>query len=496
MNVRRYSKALAAGLLVASAVSVAQTGAAHAGARLAPSASPVDRAQALVAQMTLDEKIAMVHGAGYPLPLNAAGYAGVIPGNSRLGIPALYLADSPVGVGNGSTGVTQWPDTSALSASWSTSLARKYGVAYGAEQAGKGHNIALAPTVNILRLPIWGRAPETFSEDPYLTAQSSTAEIRGIQSDHVIATVKHFVANNQEILRSSINVVVDPRALAEIYQPAFRSAVTKADVGAVMCSYNRVGGTYACENGDELTGVLRDAWNFDGLVMSDWGALHSTAPAANAGLDMEMPGAADDNNLRPIDQLFGSFFNSKLKAAVESGAVSRGHAGHDGPPHPDRDVPGRAVRPPAAEPGDGEGQRRQHARTPAAGDLDRPVRHGAAQERRPLLPLDAKSLHSIAVIGDAAQRAPADRGRRVGDRAAVQPIVTAARRRSRPAPRASRSRMRRAPWAPLASCPAVPASAFGSRPDRHVLRPAPTSPARPSRPRRSRTWTSPAPRPR
>ena len=124
---------------------------------------------------------------------------------------------------------------------------------------------------------MWGRAPETFSEDPYLTAQASTAEIRGIQSNHVIATVKHFVANNQEILRSSINVVATQRTLAEIYQPAFRSAVTQAGVGAVMCSYNRIGGTYACENGDELTGVLREAWNFDGFVMSDWGALHSTA---------------------------------------------------------------------------------------------------------------------------------------------------------------------------------------------------------------------------
>ncbi len=133
--------------------------------------SPEQRAALLVARMTLDEKIAEVHGAGYPLPLNAAGYAGVVPANTRLGIPALYLADSPVGVGNGSTGVTQWADTSALASTWDTSLASAYGTAYGAEQAGKGHNIALMPTVNILRLPLWGRAPETFSEDPYLTGR-------------------------------------------------------------------------------------------------------------------------------------------------------------------------------------------------------------------------------------------------------------------------------------------------------------------------------------
>jgi beta-glucosidase len=153
--------------------------------------APDKRATLLVAQMTLDEKIAMVHGAGYPLPLNAAGYAGVVPANTRLGIPALYLADSPVGVGNGSTGVTQWADTSALASTWDTSLASAYGGAYGMEQAGKGHNIALMPTVNILRLPLWGRAPETFSEDPYLTGKQAAAEIRSVQSQHVIATVKH-----------------------------------------------------------------------------------------------------------------------------------------------------------------------------------------------------------------------------------------------------------------------------------------------------------------
>src|SRR5690349_16842309 len=235
--------------------------------------APDNRARLLVAQMTLDEKIAMVHGVGFAFN---QGYAGAVPANSRLGIPALYLADSPVGVGNGSTGVTQWADTSALASTWDTSLAASYGDALGAEQAGKGHNVALAPTINILRLPVWGRAPETFSEDPYLTGQQAAAEIRAIQRQHVIATAKHFVANDQEVLRSSINVVASQRTLAEIYQPAFRMAVQQAGVGAVMCSYNRVNGTYACENGEELTDVLRDAWRFDGMVMSDWGGLHST----------------------------------------------------------------------------------------------------------------------------------------------------------------------------------------------------------------------------
>ncbi len=287
-----------------------------------PHLSPTHRAQLLVDQMTLDEKINEVHGAGYPLFADpTAGYAGKIPGNDRLGIPTVYLADSPLGVGNNSTGVTQWADTAALASTWDTRIAHRYGLAYGAEQAGKGHNVALAPTINILRLPTWGRAPETFSEDPYLTGHQAAAEIRGIQHQHVIATAKHFVANNQEVERSSINVVVSDKARKEIYEPAFRASV-KAGAGAIMCSYNRIGGDYACENARELIGTLRRAWHFDGMVMSDWGALHSTVKAARSGLDLEMPGAADDNNPSPIDQLFGSYFNSKLKAAVQSGEVA------------------------------------------------------------------------------------------------------------------------------------------------------------------------------
>src|SRR3954454_15505830 len=284
--------------------------------------APKQRARLVVAQMTLDEKIAMLHGTGLPLPLNGAGYAGAVPGNTRLGIPALYLADSPVGVGNGSTQVTQWADTAALASTWDTSLASAYGSAYGAEQAGKGHNIALMPTINILRLPLWGRAPETFSEDPYLTGAQATPEIRAVQGNHVIATTKHFVANNQEVLRSHINVVAAQRTLREIYEPAFKMAVQQGHAGAVMCSYNRVNGTYACENAEELTDTLLDAWNFDGLVMSDWGAVHSTVKAARSGLDLEMPGVADEENLNPIDQLFGGqYFGTKLKAAMLNGSV-------------------------------------------------------------------------------------------------------------------------------------------------------------------------------
>jgi beta-glucosidase len=366
------------------------------------------RAQLLVAQMTLDEKIAMVHGAGYPIPpsgaVNAGGYAGVVPANTRLGIPALYLADSPVGVGNGSTGVTQWADTSALASTWDTSLASAYGKAYGAEQAGKGHNIALMPTINILRLPLWGRAPETFSEDPYLTGAQATAEIRGVQGNHVIATTKHFVANNQEVLRSHINVVAARRTLEEIYYPAFKMAVQQGGTGAIMCSYNRVNGTYACENAEELTDTLRDAWKFDGLVMSDWGALHSTVKAARAGMDLEMPGVANENNLSFIDRLFGGqYFGSKLKAAVLSGAVREStldamvthiltamfRIGLFDHPLPD----------PAAV-------KDNVVSTPAHLALSTKIATDGTvllKNAGSLLPLSTRTVHSIAVIGDAAQ---------------------------------------------------------------------------------------------
>src|SRR4051812_29675682 len=258
--------------------------------------------------MTLDEKLAMAHG-GATAP---GGGAGAVAPNTRLGIPALVMSDGPLGVGNAASGVTQWPDAINSAATWDPQIVNELGRSAAAEFAGKGRNVALSPTVNILRVPLWGRAFESFSEDPFLTSAMGVAEISGIQSQHVMATVKHFAANNQEVLRGSINVNVSDQALHEIYFPAFEAAVKDAHVGAVMCSYNRLNGDYACENGALLNTTLRQLWNFTGMVVSDWEATHSTAKAANAGLDVEMPGAANGS----------SFFGTALKDAVASGQVS------------------------------------------------------------------------------------------------------------------------------------------------------------------------------
>ena len=269
------------------------------------SGKAIAAAKKLVAKMTLDEKIAMLHGNGFGFD---TGYAGAIPGNTRLDIPSLYLGDGPSGVGNGSTGVTQWADAKTLAATWDPALALDYGKAYGAEQAGKGHNVALAPCINILRLPYWGRSFETFTEDPYLNGQLAANLIRGVQHNHVIATAKHFAGNNQETLRNSINDVVSERALQEIYLPGFRAAVQQGGTGAVMTAYNQVNGEYCQENRTLVQDTLRDAWGFDGLVMSDWFGTHSTVKTAKAGSDVQMP---DD-----------SYLGAALKAAVEAGSVS------------------------------------------------------------------------------------------------------------------------------------------------------------------------------
>jgi beta-glucosidase len=239
--------------------------------------SPVERqVEAWLTALTLDEKLALVAGTGFDTVS--------VP---RLHIPALRMTDGPVGVRVGQA--TAFPAGALLAATFDPALVERVGAAIARETKGHGKNVLLGPGVNIARTARCGRNFEYFGEDPELAARMAVAYITGVQSQGVVATVKHFAANNQETERNTVNAEVDVRALHEIYLPAFEAAVKQAGVWAVMCAYNRLNGVYACEHPGLLDQTLRREWGFRGLVMSDWSAAHSVAPAMRAGLDLDMP---------------------------------------------------------------------------------------------------------------------------------------------------------------------------------------------------------------
>jgi len=239
--------------------------------------SAADRqAEAWLQGMTLDEKLLLVAGTGFDTV-----------GVPRLGVPSLRMTDGPVGVRAGSS--TAFPSGTLLAATFDPALVARVGAAIAREVKGHGKNVLLAPAVNIARTALNGRNFEYLGEDPELAARTVVGYVRGVQGEGVVATVKHFAVNNQETERMTISAEVDPRALHEIYLPAFEAAVKEGGAWAVMCAYNRVNGVYACEHPGLLTETLRGAWGFQGIVMSDWGATHSLAPAVRAGLDLEMP---------------------------------------------------------------------------------------------------------------------------------------------------------------------------------------------------------------
>ena len=269
------------------------------------SLTPEQRADLLLHAMTLEEKITMVHGVD-PRPI--PGYVGFVPANRRLGIPALRLADGRAGVGNGAKDVTLLPAPIAAAASWDTNLLRKFGEVLGNEEWRKGTNVALAPSIDVVRVPEWGRTFESYGEDPYFNGQMAIAEINGIQSQGPIADANMYLTMNQEDNRFKEDSIVDRRTLHEIYLPPFEAAIEQGHVGTIMCAYVKTDGSYSCENPYLLTALLRNQLDFQGWVMSDWGATHSTVASANAGLDQEMPGA--------------KYYGASLKAAIASGQVS------------------------------------------------------------------------------------------------------------------------------------------------------------------------------
>lgn len=241
---------------------------------------------AIVDELTLDEKIRCIHGAVDP----AGKATGYLPGVDRVDIPPLALVDGPLGVRANGECATAFPASVALAASWRPPLARRFGRALARETAAYGQDVILAPGVNIVRTPQGGRNFEYYSEDPHLTKRTAVATIDGIESEDVAATVKHYVANNQETNRYEVSAEVSERALREIYLPAFRAAVEEADVTSVMTAYNRVNGIPMSNHEYLISDVLKDEWGFDGFVVSDWWGTRSTVEAARAGLDVEMPG--------------------------------------------------------------------------------------------------------------------------------------------------------------------------------------------------------------
>ncbi|MFN8467686.1 MAG: glycoside hydrolase family 3 C-terminal domain-containing protein, partial [Caldilineaceae bacterium] len=245
-----------------------------------------EKVEQLVAQLTLAEKVALVSGR---LAVEDDGTEPERP----TGLPRLALADSPAGIRLANPKLpdhraTALPAPLALAATWDPDLAHRYGRVLGAEAAMTGHNIFLGPAVDIARAPRAGRTFESFGEDPLLQSRLAVAEIEGIQAQGVVACVKHYIVNNQEHRRSTIDVIVDERTLQEIYLPPFAAAMQAGGAGSVMGSYNRINGVYACENPFVLTSILRDQLGFRGFVMSDFLATQSTAAAANAGLDWEL----------------------------------------------------------------------------------------------------------------------------------------------------------------------------------------------------------------
>jgi beta-glucosidase len=246
------------------------------------------RVEQILSSMTLPEKCALLAGKT----------SGATCENERLKVPSIHLTDSPHGVRLSSGDLsnqegqlcTTFPTGSAGGATWDTELVERVGRALGEEARGKGGHVLLGPTMNIIRTPLGGRSFESFSEDPFHVGAMASAYVRGLQSMSVGACPKHFCCNNQEQERFRNNSVLDERTLREIYLAGFEHMFRHARPWSTMCAYNRVNGTYMAENRRILREILKNQWGFDGVVVSDWGACHSTAASVEGGLDLEMPG--------------------------------------------------------------------------------------------------------------------------------------------------------------------------------------------------------------
>jgi beta-glucosidase len=368
-------------------------------------AVPVDKRVAdLLGRMTLEEKAAMLSGSGW---MESAPI-------ERLGIPAIKMADGPMGVRSwaGSSAITSaanaavkvestaFPSGVDMAATWDPDLVQREGQAIAQEVKALGRDMILGPTVNINRVPLWGRNFEGYGEDPYLSGRLGTAYVRGVQGEGVIPSLKHFAANNEEFERHRIDAIIDERTLHEIYLPAFKAVIEDADVWTVMSAYNKVNGVHCAESTALLQDILLKEFSFKGFVISDWGSTYSTVPTVNAGMDLEMPGgppmlawmanprtqqSSNGDGWLTADKVLAAIKESRVTEATLDANVSRilrviflsGIFDH---PHT------------------------------ATGDVDTPAQRAVAlqgategivllKNEGNLLPLDPAKLHSIAVIG-------------------------------------------------------------------------------------------------
>ena len=268
----------------------------------------------IIGQMTLEEKTGMLHGTSM---FTTAGI-------DRLGVPELKMADGPLGfreeisrdswapAGLDNDFATYYPAGGGLSATWNTELAYKFGNSVGEESRARNKDVLLSPAINIIRTPLGGRTYEYFTEDPYLNKKLTVPFIVGLQENDVAACVKHYAANNQETNRNFVDVQIDERTLREIYLPAFKSAVTEAKAYSMMGAYNKFRGEYLCENSYMLNDVLRDEWGFEGIVISDWAAVHTSVNSLNSGLDVEMGTPKPFNEFFLADPLIDSVKAGKI----------------------------------------------------------------------------------------------------------------------------------------------------------------------------------------
>ena len=361
--------------------------------------SAADRAQLLVAALTLDEKVSLMHGIGTETGTGYVGaHTGALPPIPRVGFPGMHFADGPLGVHGPGLSTTELPAGVALAATFDPSAAYDYGSVIGREARAKNNDVIFGPMVNMVRTYKAGRNFETYGEDPYLAAQIAVGDVQGIQAQGVMATTKHYVAYNQEIESNTtvpgtaVDAVVDQRTLHEIYMPAFEAAIERAHTASVMSAYNKVNGAYNAENCPLLRDTLKGVFGFAGFVVSDYDSTHGSAQDVNCGNDVEQPDGTNYNNLqadvtagRVTPPTIDAAVYRVLKVAFEYGVFDRAQCAAVDSCFPIDTAAGGAVA-------------RRVAEEAAVLLKNNPV--GAAA----LLPINPATVHTIALVGPNAGR--------------------------------------------------------------------------------------------